>query len=142
MNMVKRVGILLSLILAGSTASAAEAGEWKVVGIYVREAESLFLDVRMAPRKLHDSPRWAEVKKLQALEGAKGITEMVPVPADLMIVPGDIVQLDLPLKIKQVQGLLPERAKIIALIAKAGSPQAATVDGGHPRLSMGSAVAP
>ena len=141
MNMVTRFGVLLLFILTCGIACAAEAGEWKVVRIYVREADSLFLDVKMAPRKLHDAQRWAEVKKLQAADGALGMAEMVPVPADMNIVAGDIVQLDLPQKIKQIQGLLPERAKITALIAKAGASQAATVDDGNARLSIGAASA-
>jgi hypothetical protein len=141
MRTVTRFGILLSLVLNVGIAVAAEVGEWKVVGIYVRQAESLFIDARMAPRKLHDAQRWAELKKLQATDGNSLVAEMVPVPAGMDIVAGDIVLLDLPLKIKQIQGLLPERAKIVALLAKAGSPQAATLDGDNARLSMGSALA-
>jgi hypothetical protein len=141
MNIVLRVGTLMVFMLGSSLACAAEAGEWKVVGIYVKESESLYLDVKLAPRKFHDAQRWAEVRKLQTADGASGVAEMVPVPSDITVTPGDIVQLDLPLKIKQIQGLLPERAKIVALIAKAGSTQAATIDGGNARVSMGSSAA-
>lgn len=141
MNVMTRFGVFVLCMLASVLVRAAEAGEWKVVGVYVKQAESLFLDARMAPRKFHDAQRWVEVKKLQSANGVPSAAEMVPVPADMNIVPGDIVQLDLPLKIKQVQGLLPERAKILALIAKAGTPQAAALDGGGARLSMGTAAA-
>ena len=141
MNILMRIIVLFLFILTGSTAYAAEAGQWEVVGIYVREADSLFIDVKMAPRKFHDAQRWAEVKKLQAAEGAPRAAEMVPVPANMNIVEGDIVALDLPRQIKQIQGLLPERAKITALIAKAGGAHAAATNSSTGRLSAGAASA-
>ena len=141
MNILIRISVLFLLILTGSTTFAAESGQWEVVGIYVREADSLFLDVKMAPPKFHGAQRWAEVKKLQAAEGAPRAAEMVPVPANMNIVEGDIVALDLPRQIKQIQGLLPERAKITALIAKAGGAHAAATNSSTGRLSAGAASA-
>jgi hypothetical protein len=94
----------------------------KVVGVYVEEYTGVYIP-RQPDASSTDKPLWVQVVFADPLsDGRRAVTAMVPPGID--VEPGDMVQLRLAGDSMQVDHLVPEHNRVIALIGKDKAPHA------------------
>lgn len=126
------IALLAALAAAPGLAEDADAGAitGKVVNIYVRDANNLFIEAGLVRNKA-GKQQWTEVRFAAPLADGR-TSEMVRMPDTAIVERGDLVSARLVEKHDSLPGLIPAVNRMVALVAKHDTLAAQTFDAPKP----------